>query len=46
MDSDRCRMGVLTKRNRENELIGTIEKFENKAFIVSYEPKKFKGGYY
>lgn len=46
MDSDRYRMEILTQRNRESELIATVEKFEKKAFIVSYEPKKFKGGYF
>lgn len=46
MDSDRYRMEILTKRNRETELIATVEKFERNAFIVSYEPKRFKGGYF
>ncbi|MGF9891023.1 DUF2179 domain-containing protein [Priestia megaterium] len=44
-DSDRFRMEVLTKRNRENELIATVEHFEPKAFIISYEPRRFKGGF-
>ncbi len=44
-DGNRYRMDILTKRNRENELYATIEKFEPKAFIVSYEPTKFKGGF-
>ncbi|MFD2616664.1 DUF2179 domain-containing protein [Terrilactibacillus laevilacticus] len=43
-DSHRIRMEILTKRNRENELLATIEKFEPKAFIISYEPRQFKGG--
>jgi uncharacterized protein YebE (UPF0316 family) len=34
MDGNQCRMGILTRRNRENEFIATFEKFENKAFIV------------
>lgn len=46
MDSDRYRMEILTKRNRERELIATVEKYERNAFIVSYEPKRFKGGYF
>lgn len=46
MDSDRYRMEILTKRNRERELIAAVEKFEKNAFIVSYEPKRFKGGYF
>jgi uncharacterized protein YebE (UPF0316 family) len=44
-DSDRFRMEVLTKRNRENELIATVEHYEPKAFIISYEPRRFKGGF-
>jgi uncharacterized protein YebE (UPF0316 family) len=44
-DSNRYRMEILTKRNREQELIATVEKFEPKAFIISYEPRYFKGGF-
>ena len=44
-DSERYRMEILTKRNRENELIATVEKFEPNAFIISYEPRRFKGGF-
>ena len=44
-DSERYRMEILTKRNRENELIATVEKFEPSAFIISYEPRRFKGGF-
>jgi len=44
-DSNRIRMEILTKRNREKELIATIEKFEPKAFIISYEPRTFRGGF-
>lgn len=44
-DSERYRMEILTKRNRENELIATVERFEPNAFIISYEPRRFKGGF-
>jgi len=44
-DSSRHRMEILTKRNREEELLAIIEKFEPKAFIISYEPRQFKGGF-
>ncbi|MBT2733645.1 DUF2179 domain-containing protein [Neobacillus sp. C211] len=44
-DSERYRMEILTKRNRENELIATVEMFEPRAFIISYEPRRFKGGF-
>lgn len=44
-DSERYRMDILTKRNREDEVIATVETFEPKAFIISYEPRRFKGGF-
>lgn len=44
-DSKRYRLDILTKRNREEELINLIDKYEPKAFIVSYEPRRFQGGF-
>ncbi|MGJ7913472.1 DUF2179 domain-containing protein [Neobacillus sp. LXY-1] len=44
-DSKRFQLEILTKRNRENEVMNLIEEYEPKAFIISYEPRKFKGGY-
>jgi uncharacterized protein YebE (UPF0316 family) len=44
-DSKRFQLEILTKRNRENEVMDLIEEYEPKAFIISYEPRKFKGGY-
>jgi uncharacterized protein YebE (UPF0316 family) len=44
-DSNRYKLDILTKRNRESELIAYVEKFEPKAFIISYEPRYFKGGF-
>lgn len=44
-DSKRYRLDILTKRSREDELLDIIEKYEPKAFIISYEPSKFKGGF-
>lgn len=44
-DSNRYKYEILTKRNREAELFYLIEKFEPNAFIISYEPKSFKGGF-
>jgi uncharacterized protein YebE (UPF0316 family) len=44
-DSKRYRLDILTKRNREDELLGIIDEFEPKAFIMSYEPRRFKGGF-
>lgn len=44
-DSIRYKLEVLTKRNQEEGLYELIEEFEPQAFIISYEPRKFKGGY-
>ena len=44
-DGQRFQLEILTKRNRENELFQLIEEKEPKAFIISYEPRKFKGGF-
>lgn len=44
-DSKRYQLEILTKRSRENEVMSIIEEYEPKAFIISYEPRKFKGGY-
>ena len=44
-DGERFRMEILTKRRREKELYKRIDKHEPQAFLISYEPKTFKGGY-
>lgn len=44
-DGERFRMEILTKRRREKELYKRIDKHEPGAFLISYEPKTFKGGY-
>jgi uncharacterized protein YebE (UPF0316 family) len=44
-ESVRYRYEVLTKRSREIELMDIVDRYEPKAFIVSYEPTRFKGGY-
>ena len=44
-DSTRYKYEVLTQRNREKELIYLIQHYEAQAFIISYEPKSFKGGF-
>lgn len=41
----RLRLDILTSRQREKDLIKIIEIEEPKAFIVSYEPTNFRGGY-
>jgi uncharacterized protein YebE (UPF0316 family) len=44
-DSKRYQLEILTKRNREHEAMNIIGDYEPKAFIISYEPRKFKGGF-
>ncbi|MGY0374659.1 DUF2179 domain-containing protein [Clostridium sp. JNZ J1-5] len=44
-DSKRYRLDILTKRSREEELLQIIEEYEPKAFIISYEARRFKGGF-
>lgn len=44
-DSIRYRLDILAKRSRENELMNLIEEYEPSAFVLAYEPTRFKGGY-
>jgi uncharacterized protein YebE (UPF0316 family) len=44
-ESVRYQLQILTKRSVEEKLIKMIEQYEPHAFIISYEPRKFKGGY-
>lgn len=44
-DSIRYRLDILTRRNREEELLDLIDEYEQNAFIVSHEPRRFKGGF-
>ncbi|MCT4565252.1 MAG: DUF2179 domain-containing protein [Maledivibacter sp.] len=44
-NGERVIMDILTKRKREPFLIKKISAHEPDAFIISYEPKMFKGGY-
>lgn len=45
-DSSRFKYEILTRRNREKELIRLIQQHEPDPFIIAYEPKSFLGGYY
>lgn len=42
---ERYRLDILTSRKREKEVLRIIEQHAPDAFIVSYEPTRFKGGY-
>ncbi|TGY41882.1 DUF2179 domain-containing protein [Clostridium sartagoforme] len=41
----RYKLEIVSHRSRENEVISLIQSFEKNAFIVSYEPTQFRGGY-
>jgi uncharacterized protein YebE (UPF0316 family) len=41
----RYRLDIVVKRNREKELMTLLRIDAPKAFVVSYEPTGFKGGY-
>lgn len=45
-DGDRIVMQVLAKRSNEKKLLNTIEELVPKAFVVSYEPRYFRGGFW
>lgn len=44
-NGNRLKLEILTKRKRENELMLMIMEKEPNAFVISYEPKTFRGGY-
>ncbi len=44
-DSIRYKLEILTRRDREGEALSLIHEYEPKAFMVSYEPRRFLGGY-
>lgn len=44
-DGARYQLEILTRRDREDELIKLIEEHEPRAFIMSFEPRRFKGGF-
>ncbi|MFC4558256.1 DUF5698 domain-containing protein [Virgibacillus kekensis] len=41
----RFQLQILTSRSLEDKLMRMIEEDEPHAFIISYEPRKFRGGY-
>jgi uncharacterized protein YebE (UPF0316 family) len=45
-DGKRLVIDVLTKRNRQKELLKIIDENSPQAFIVFHEPKMFKGGFW
>ena len=44
-DDVRYKLDILTNRNKEEKLTNLIKQDEPSAFIVSYEPRSFSGGF-
>lgn len=44
-DARRFKLDCTARRDREKEFIRVVSEYEPNAFIVSYEPRNFKGGY-
>ncbi|MFB1081688.1 DUF2179 domain-containing protein [Jeotgalibacillus sp. JSM ZJ347] len=44
-EARRYRLDCTARRDREREFISIVSHHEPNAFIVSYEPRNFKGGY-
>lgn len=45
-DGHRIVMQVLAKRSNEKKLMQTIETIAPSAFVISYEPRYFRGGFW
>jgi len=45
-DGQRTVMQILTPRKYERKLMETIRELDDKAFIISYEPKNIHGGFW
>ncbi len=45
-DGPRLMMQILTSRKSEYDLYSTVKKMDEKAFIISHEPKAFYGGFW
>ncbi|MDG5788335.1 DUF2179 domain-containing protein [Evansella sp. AB-P1] len=45
INSMRYLLYCTARRDREREFYRIIEEYEEKAFVASYEPRNFKGGY-
>ncbi|ARU63740.1 DUF2179 domain-containing protein [Tumebacillus avium] len=45
-DGHRLMMNVLTKRRNHRKLLAYLEQNDTKAFVISYEPTHFRGGFW
>ncbi|GGE06882.1 DUF2179 domain-containing protein [Marinithermofilum abyssi] len=46
LSGERLVLMVLTKRKRQKELVNHVKRIDPQAFLVSYEPKTFVGGFW
>lgn len=44
-EGSRFMLDILTKRSSEKELFDIIGEYEPSAFVIAYEPTRFKGGF-
>jgi uncharacterized protein YebE (UPF0316 family) len=44
-EGSRYMLDILTKRSQEKELFNLINEYEPSAFVIAYEPTRFKGGF-
>jgi len=45
-DGPRLMMEILTRRKEQRDLYNSIIAFDTKAFIISHEPRHFRGGFW
>ncbi|MEQ6378002.1 DUF2179 domain-containing protein [Bacillaceae bacterium S4-13-58] len=45
IEAERTLLYCTARRDREKEFYRVIDEYEDKAFVASYEPRNFKGGY-
>ncbi|WP_198949186.1 DUF2179 domain-containing protein [Lottiidibacillus patelloidae] len=46
LEGERLMIEILTSRKSEVDLYNTVKKIDEKAFIISHEPKAFYGGFW
>jgi uncharacterized protein YebE (UPF0316 family) len=46
LTGERLVLNVLTKRNRQRELLQKVQEIDPQAFVISFEPKTFVGGFW
>lgn len=46
LTGERLVLNVLTKRNRQRDLVRKIQQIDPQAFVISFEPKTFVGGFW